>query len=65
MSEITRRRLLGSGAIAAGGAVMSSLLPPNVREALAAGPRSGSLSDIEHVVIHISRPTAPPTARTR
>ena len=53
MSEITRRRLLGSGAIAAGGAVMSSLLPPNVRDALAAGPRSGSLSDIEHVVIHM------------
>jgi phospholipase C len=53
MSEITRRRLLGTGAAAAGGAVVSSLLPPNLRRALAAGPRTGSLKDIEHVVIHM------------
>ncbi len=53
MSEITRRRLLGTGAAAAGGAVVSSLLPPSIRQALAAGPRTGSLKDIEHVVIHM------------
>jgi phospholipase C len=53
MSEITRRRLLGTGAVAAGGAVASTLLPPSLREALAAGPRAGSLRDIEHVVIHM------------
>jgi phospholipase C len=53
MSEITRRRLLGTGAAAAGGAVVSSLLPPGIRQALAAGPRAGSLKDIEHVVIHM------------
>jgi phospholipase C len=53
MSEITRRRLLGTGAAAAGGAVVSSLLPPSLRQALAAGPRTGSLKDIEHVVIHM------------
>jgi phospholipase C len=52
MSEITRRRLLGTGA-AAGAAVVSSLLPPSLRQALAAGPRTGSLKDIEHVVIHM------------
>jgi phospholipase C len=53
MSEITRRRLLSTGAAAAGGVAAASLLPPSVREALAAGPRTGSLSDIEHVVIHM------------
>ena len=53
MSEITRRRLLGTGALAAGGVVMSSLLPPSVRAVLAAGPRTGSIDDIEHVVIHM------------
>ena len=51
MSEITRRRLLGSAGAAAGGAVLSSLFPPNLREALAAGPRAGSVRDIEHVVV--------------
>ena len=53
MSEITRRRLLGTAAAAAGGAALSSLLPPNLRKALAAEPRRGSLRDIEHVVIHM------------
>jgi phospholipase C len=52
MSEITRRRLLGSAAGAAGGAVASSLFGPNLSRALAWGTQpGGSPSDIEHVVI--------------
>ncbi|MEU2352327.1 MULTISPECIES: alkaline phosphatase family protein [Streptomyces] len=48
MAELTRRRLLGSGA----GAAAISLLPPSVQKAVAAGPpRKGSLRDIEHVVL--------------
>lgn len=51
MSEITRRRQLGTAGAAAGGAVLSSLLPPSLGKALAAGPRRGSLGDIKHVVV--------------
>ncbi|MFE9401625.1 alkaline phosphatase family protein [Streptomyces sp. NPDC006530] len=52
MAELTRRRLLGSAAGAIGGAAALSLLPPNVREAVAAGrPRGGSLRDVKHVVM--------------
>ncbi|UQI42997.1 phospholipase [Streptomyces sp. HU2014] len=52
MPDMTRRRLLGTAAGAVGGAAALSLLPPSVRRAVAAGPaRSGSLSDIEHVVL--------------
>ncbi|MEH6377032.1 phospholipase C, phosphocholine-specific [Streptomyces sp. KLMMK] len=52
MPDMTRRRLIGSAAGAVGGAAALSLLPPSVRRAVAAGPaRSGSLRDIEHVVL--------------
>src|SRR5690242_21714357 len=52
MSDMTRRRLLGSAAGALGGAAALSLLPPSVRRAVAAGPaRHGSLNDIKHVVL--------------
>lgn len=45
---MTRRRLLGSAA----GMAASSLMPPNVRRALAETPPSqGSLRDIKHVVL--------------
>ena len=49
MTEITRRRLLGS----AGGALAASLLPINLQKAIAYGPRAGSLRDIRHVVVHM------------
>ena len=46
--SITRRRFLGSAALAAA----ASILPPNVRRALAqAPPRKGGLDDIRHVVL--------------
>ncbi|WP_328464209.1 alkaline phosphatase family protein [Streptomyces sp. NBC_00448] len=52
MAELTRRRLLGSTAGVVGGAAALALLPPSVQKAVAAGPpRSGSLRDIEHVVM--------------
>ncbi|HEX4110350.1 MAG TPA: alkaline phosphatase family protein [Solirubrobacteraceae bacterium] len=51
MPEITRRRLLTSAAGAAGSALATTMLPPALQSALAAGPRSGSVRDIEHVVI--------------
>ena len=53
MPEITRRRLLTSAAAGAGGVVASTLLPPALARAAAAGPRRGSLKDVEHVVIHM------------
>jgi phospholipase C len=53
MSEITRRRLLGSAAVGAGGVIASSVLPPALAKAAAAAPRSGALSDIEHVVVQM------------
>jgi phospholipase C len=49
---LSRRRLIGSGAAAAGLAAASLALPPNVRTALASPRRgSGRLSDIKHVVM--------------
>ncbi len=53
MSEITRRRLLGSAAAGAGGVLASSLLPPALARAAARGPRHGSLRDVKHVVVHM------------
>ncbi|MBH1935034.1 phospholipase C, phosphocholine-specific [Streptomyces sp. AV19] len=48
---MSRRRLLGSAAGAAGGAALA-LLPPSVQRAVAAGPAGqGSLRDIKHVVM--------------
>jgi phospholipase C len=51
MPEISRRRLLGGAAGVAGAAAAASLLPPNLRRAIAETPKAGSLKDIEHVVI--------------
>ncbi|HEY1661886.1 MAG TPA: alkaline phosphatase family protein [Verrucomicrobiae bacterium] len=49
---MTRRRLFGTAARFAALAAASSLLPPNLRRALAQEPpRQGSLSDIKHVVL--------------
>ncbi|HXD01485.1 MAG TPA: alkaline phosphatase family protein [Verrucomicrobiae bacterium] len=49
---MTRRRLLGSAARLAALAAASSILPPNLRRALAQEPpRQGSLRDIKHVVM--------------
>jgi phospholipase C len=53
MPEVTRRRLLGTAAASAGGAFAASLLPPNLRQALANGPQRGSIRDVKHVVIHM------------
>jgi phospholipase C len=53
MPEITRRRLLGSAALGAGGALASSILPPGLARAAAFGPRRGSLRDVKHVVIQM------------
>ncbi len=50
-AKMTRRRLLGSAAKLAAAAFASSLLPPNVRRALAEAPQSGSLREIKHVVL--------------
>jgi len=49
---MTRRRLLGSAATLAASAAACSLLPPNLRRALAEAPsRAGSLREIKHVVL--------------
>ncbi|HEY5296441.1 MAG TPA: phospholipase C, phosphocholine-specific [Verrucomicrobiae bacterium] len=49
---MTRRRMLGLTASAAAAAFASTLMPPNLRRALAAEPpRTGSLKDIKHVVL--------------
>jgi phospholipase C len=53
MPEVTRRRLLSSAAVGAGGALASSLLPPALARAAAEGPRQGSLRDVKHVVVHM------------
>jgi phospholipase C len=53
-TRITRRRLLGNTARLAAAAFASTLLPPNVRRALAAAPATGpaaSLGEIKHVVL--------------
>ncbi len=55
--EVSRRRVLGVGAAAAGAAVAGSLLPPSLQQALAqdaarpAWHRGGGLRDIKHVVV--------------
>ncbi|MFC9972535.1 phosphocholine-specific phospholipase C [Spirillospora sp. NPDC127200] len=47
----TRRTFLASGAAVAGGAAVSSLLPPSVHAAMARPVRAGGLKAIEHVVL--------------
>jgi hypothetical protein len=42
MPEITRRRLLGAGAAPAGGAILSSIVPPNLAAAMARTPAKGT-----------------------
>lgn len=49
--KITRRRMLEYSAGIAATAFAATLMPPNVRKALAAPPRLGSWSDIKHVVL--------------
>jgi phospholipase C len=50
--KLTRRRLLGSAARLAALAAASSILPPNLRRALAQEPpRQPALRDIKHVVL--------------
>src|SRR5437868_2389663 len=50
--KITRRRLLSSAMRLAALAAASSLMPPNLRRALAErAPRQGSLRDIKHIVL--------------
>jgi phospholipase C len=53
MPDITRRRLLSSAALGAGGALANSILPPGLARAAALGSRGGSLRDVKHVVIHM------------
>jgi phospholipase C len=48
---MTRRRLIGTGVRIAGAALAASLMPPNVRRALAQPVRGGQLSDIKHIVL--------------
>ena len=48
---ITRRRLLSASARAAAASLAASLMPANVRRALAQPVRTGQLSDIKHVVL--------------
>jgi len=49
--KLTRRRLLRNTARFAAAAFASSLMPPNVRRALAEPLSSGSFGDIKHVVL--------------
>ncbi|MFF3291480.1 phosphocholine-specific phospholipase C [Streptomyces sp. NPDC003023] len=49
--EISRRRILALGTGALGAAAAGSVLPPSLRQALAAEPPSGGLRAVEHVVI--------------
>ncbi len=53
--RVSRRRLLGSAAVAGGGALASLALPPNVRRAVAETAsepaRAFGAKDVEHVVI--------------
>ena len=53
MPEITRRRLLSNAAVGAGGALATSFLPPALARAAAAGPRHGSMRDVQHVVVQM------------
>ncbi|HEY4022105.1 MAG TPA: alkaline phosphatase family protein, partial [Pseudonocardiaceae bacterium] len=50
--ELTRRRLLGTAAGVTAAAAAATLMPANVAKALAQdAPKSGSMRDIEHVVV--------------
>jgi phospholipase C len=49
--KMTRRRMLGYSAGLAATAFAYTLMPPNVRRALAEPLRAGSLKDIKHVVV--------------
>lgn len=51
MGGISRRRLLGTGLGIMGASAAASVLPPNLRAALAREADPGSLDDIEHVVV--------------
>ncbi|MCC3778755.1 alkaline phosphatase family protein, partial [Streptomyces sp. UNOB3_S3] len=52
MTDLSRRRLLGSALGIGGLTAAMSLLPPNLRRAMARPPgRPGTLRDIEHVVV--------------
>lgn len=52
MAEVSRRKLLGSALGAGGLAAAASLLPPNLRRAMAEPlHKPGSLDDIEHLVV--------------
>jgi phospholipase C len=52
LPKMTRRRMLGASARLAALAAAASILPPNVRRALAQeAPRQASLKDIKHVVL--------------
>lgn len=52
MSPLTRRRLLTSAAGTAAFSAAVSLMPANLQRVLAQpAPRSGSLRDVEHVVV--------------
>jgi phospholipase C len=50
-SKMTRRRLLGNTARLTAAAFASTVLPPNMRRALAAPAPAASLRDIKHVVL--------------
>jgi phospholipase C len=49
--KMTRRRLLSYGAGVAATSLAATLLPPNIRRALAEPPQRASLRDIKHVVL--------------
>jgi phospholipase C len=52
MAEISRRKLLSTAAATGGAAVVGSLLPPSLHEAIASTPvRTGGLKAIEHVIV--------------
>lgn len=52
MPELSRRKMLGATGGVLGGAAAMSLLPPNLRRAMAQAPREpGPLSEIKHVVV--------------
>ncbi|MEU0394366.1 phosphocholine-specific phospholipase C [Streptomyces sp. NPDC006208] len=49
--DLSRRRLFALGGAGVAGAAAGSLLPPSLHAALAAGPPSGGLRAVRHVVI--------------
>ncbi|SDR84683.1 phosphocholine-specific phospholipase C [Actinopolymorpha singaporensis] len=51
MTQLSRRRLLGSVAATAAGAGLASTLPPSLHRAMAAPTRPGGLKAVEHVVV--------------